>query len=156
MGLLAAAALTLVISQPALSGPPPDFAVRITYGLCWNESVDTARGVFTRVIRDGLVRRARFSLAKPARDRLYSLIAAANVFDYPTQFTPTLTGMAEPAPQFRVEIQDGGRHHVVVWTDYGSDTIEATRLRAMLVAVRQFFAELPPVKRLPLSQMVCL
>ena len=132
MSFLAAAALALVISQSSVSGPPPDFAVRITYGLCWNESVDTYRGLFTRIIRDRVVRRARISLAKPERARLYSLIVAADVFSYPTQFTPKLTGMTEPAPQFRIEIQSGGRHHVVVWTDYGSETVEATRLRAML------------------------
>ena len=154
--MLLTAALLLSLGQSVGAEASADFAVRITYGTCWNESVDTARRVFSRTIRYGVVRTARFTLTTEQQQRLHALVNGVGIFDYPTRFEPVLTTMTEPATDFTIEVRSGGRRHVVQWADYGAMSPEATRLRTMLREVREFFVALPSVQRLQATQIICL
>ncbi len=155
---LAAVAVLLALAQAPAGEPPKDFAVHIVFGQCWNESIDTAKGVFTRTIRPGISRTAQVELIPEHRRRLYALVVEADLFGYPATFEPTGATTVEelPASDFRIEVWSNGRHHVIEWVDHGSLQPDANRLRAMLRAVRALFLELPAVQRLPPSQMVCL
>src|SRR5690349_8350353 len=102
-----------LLGQAVTADVPPDFSVRIEYGLCKNESVDTATGVFSRTILSEEIRTARFTLTRNQRQRLYQLVNRAGIFDYPAEFKPALTFMSEPAPDYIIEVQNEGRRHVV-------------------------------------------
>ena len=154
--MLIATALVLAIGQGATAEVPPDFVVRISYGLCWNESVDTATGRFSRTIRDQVVRRAKLALSPDQRRRLFALVSTVDLFAYPQHFESPGAPMTEPAPDYTVEIRSSGRQHVVQWVDYGGSDAASVGLRAMLRAVREFLVALPSVQRLPASQIVCL
>ncbi len=156
MSYIAALSVVSVLAQPLGSAPPKDFAVRIVFGKCWNDSVDTRRQVFTRLILAEDVRTVRIQLSQEQRIQLYQAISAANLFDYPEQFIPPLTTISEPAPDYEIEVQSEGRRHVVRWQDHGSSSTEANSLRDMLIAVHELFTALPAVRRLPPSQMFCL
>jgi hypothetical protein len=146
----------LSIAQGGSAAVPADFTFRITSRSCPDESIDTATQMFSRTIRDGDVRKARVALTAEQRQRLNALVNGAGIFDYPARFEPPLTSMTEPATSFTIEVRGAGRRHVVQWTDYGSTSAEAMRLRAMLRDVREFFVALPSVRRLPASEIMCL
>lgn len=154
--MLIATALMLAIGQGATVEVPPDFVVRISYGLCWNESVDTATGRFSRTIRNRVVRRAKLALSPDQRRRLFALVSTVDLFAYPQHFESPGAPMTEPAPDYTVEIRSAGRQHVVQWVDYGASDAASVSLRAMLRDVRAFLVGLPSVQRLPASQIVCL
>jgi hypothetical protein len=155
---LAAVAVLLALTQAPAGEPPNDFAVHIVFGQCWNESVDTARRVFTRTIRPGVSRTARVELTPQHRRRLHALVVEADLFGYPPTFEPVGGTTVEVLPHsdFRIEVRSNGRSHVIEWVDHLSLHPDANRLRAMLRSVRALFLELPAVQRLPPSQMFCL
>ncbi len=156
MGLIATISFVGVLAQLLGPAPPGDFAVRIVFGQCWNDSVDTRRQVFTRRILPEDVRTVRIQLSEEQRTQLYQAISAVNLFDYPEQFTPPLSTMTEPASEYEIEVQSEGRRHMVRWQDYGSSAPEANRLRDLLIALHGIFTALPAVKRLPPSRIICL
>jgi hypothetical protein len=156
MIVLASTALLLALSQVATADAPSDFAIRIQYGLCWNESVDTARATFSRAIREGVVRHAKLHLASDHKRRLFDLVHSVDLFAYPPHYEPAAPMLVEPAPDYSIDVRMGGRRHVVQWVDYGSSNVEAVRLRTMLRAVRELLVALPSVQRLAASQMICL
>ena len=157
MKLTIVAAL-LIVAQSSTSEPPKDFALQIVFGQCWNEAIDTTQATFTRTVIPGESRTAKVSLSADQRRRLYALVVDASVFEYPRSFEPEGASMVEELPpsDFRIEVRSGGRHHIVEWLDRGSMHPEAVRLRALLRAVRELFAERPEVQQLPASRMICL
>ena len=120
--MLLVIALMLTMAQGATVEVPPDFLIRITYGLCWNESVDTTTGTFSRTIRDRVVRRAKLALTADQRRHLFALVSNVDMFVYPQRFEPAGAPMTEPAPDYTVEIRSAGRQHVVQWVDFDSRT----------------------------------
>ena len=157
MKLTIVAAL-LIVAQSSTSEPPRDFALQIVFGQCWNEAIDTTQATFTRTFSPAESRTVKVSLTAEHRRRLYALAVDADVFGYPRSFEPEGASMVEELPpsDFRIEIRSGGRNHIVEWLDRGSRRPEAVRLRSMLRAVRDLFAERPEVQRMPASRMVCL
>lgn len=155
---LAVVAALLQLTQSPTGEAPEDFALRIVFEQCWNESVDTTKGEFSRTIEPGHTRTARFELSVEQRRRLHALVVEADVFAYPRMFEPGDTSMVEelPPPAFHIEVRSGGRDHVVAWVDRGSRQASARRLRAMIRAIHALVVALPAVQRLPPSRMVCL
>ncbi len=64
MGYITAISLLGVLAQAPASAPPKDFALRIVFGQCWNDSVDTRRQVFTRAVLPDDVRTVPIQLSE--------------------------------------------------------------------------------------------
>lgn len=156
--MLALAAAWLIAAQSPAAEPPPDFWLKVTFGQCVNEAVDTARATFTRTLSPGESRTARVVLNAETRRRLYGMLVEANVWAYPQHFTPEDESRVEEiAPtDFTIEAHAQGRTTVVEWVDRGSMHPEAVRLRGFLRAVRDLFVAFPEVQVLPASRMICL
>lgn len=133
-----------------------DFQLRVAFDVCSNDAIDTARDEYVRTIRPGVTRSAHLNLSSAQHLRIQRLVEDVRLAEYPDEFTPPLTMMREPAPVYRIELRRNGRHHAVNWTDYGSTSAEAQRLRAMLDQLRELVLAIPAVQRLPKSEIFCL
>jgi len=156
--MLVIAAVWLIAAQSPAAEPPPDFWLKVTFGQCWNEAIDTTRSTFTRTLSPGESRTAHVELQTETRRRLYAMLVEAKVWAYPRHFTPEGESRVEEiAPSdFTIEVHGQGRTTVVDWVDRGSMHPEAVRLRGVLRAVRDLFAAFPEVQALPASRMICL
>ena len=156
--MMLAFAATVLIASQASTEPPLDFVLKIAFGQCWHESIDTTGSTFSRTVSQGETLTARVSLTPEHRRRLYALVVDADLWSYPRVFEPSgETGIEErPPSDFTIEAQAHGRRTVVQWVDRGSLQPEAVHLRAMIRAVRTLFAERPEAQRLPASRMICL
>ncbi len=156
--ILLAFAATVLIATQASTEPPRDFVLKIALGQCWNETIDTTGPTFSRTLSPGETLTATVSLMAEHRRRLYALVVDADLWGYPSVFTPAGETLVEEVPpsDFAIEAQANGRRTAVRWTDRGSMHPEAVRLRAMIRAVRAIFAERPEAQRLPASSMICL
>jgi hypothetical protein len=155
--MLAFVAMSLIATQ-ASPEPPSDFVLRVAYGRCWNETIDTTGPTFSRTLSPGETVAAEVPLTPEQHKRLYALVAASDIWGYPRLFESEGETMVEELPpsEFTIEVQANGRRTIVQWLDRGSMHPDAVRLRSMLRAVRELFAERPEVQRLPSSRMVCL
>lgn len=70
----------LIVAQSSTSEPPRDFALRIVFGQCWNEAIDTSQATFTRILSPGESRTVNVRLTTEHRRRLYGLVVDADVF----------------------------------------------------------------------------
>jgi hypothetical protein len=151
--LAPAVALTRGLVQDADAS---DFQLRVAFELCSNDVIDTVRNEYVRTIRPGVTRSARLNLTSAQHLRMQRLVADVRLTEYPDEFRPPLTMMREPGPVYRIELWLNGRHHAVKWTDYGSSSVEAQRLRTMLDQLRELVLAIPAVQRLPKSEILCL
>jgi len=156
--MVLAFAATVLIASQASTEPPGDFVLKIAFGQCWNETIDTTGPTFSRTLSPGETVTATVALTQEHRRRLYTLVVEAKVWEYPRVFEPAGETTVEELPpsDFTIEAQANGRRTVVQWLDRGSKHREAVRLRAMIRGVRALFAERPEAQRLPASRMVCL
>jgi hypothetical protein len=171
--LLTAAFLTL--GQAAT--PAADFSLRLEYGVCTTDVLDTFQSVFVRDL-GGRVPALSIPLMVPQRslDVAFQAIVAAQFFDYPTDFrtTPTsnctvtpnasggsavscsgISGFA-PADHYRLTVRNAGVTHTASWQDsIAPSTEQANRLRTMLHTIIEMIRGLPEVQGLPLAQVAC-
>lgn len=156
--MMLAFAATLLIASQGSTEPPSDFVLKVVFGQCWNETIDTTGPTFSRTLSPGDIVTAKLSLTAEHRRRLYAVVVGADVWGYPRSFEAAGGTMVEELPpsEFTIEVQANGRRTVVRWLDRSSMHPEAVRLRGMIRAVRELFAERPEVQRLPASRMVCL
>ena len=156
--MMLAFAATVLIASQASSEPPRDFVLKIALGQCWNETIDTSGPTFSRMLSPGETIAATVSLTPEHRRRLYSLVVEADLWGYPRVFKPAGESIIEELPpsDFTIEAEANGRRIFIQWLDRSSMHPEAVRLRGMIRAVRELFAERPEVQRLPAPRMVCL
>ena len=135
---------------------PADFAITFEGSMCSGESIDTAKGTYSREINPGQHVMARYTLDSAELSRLFEMATAADLLSYPEEFTPPLAGDMTPAPRYVITIRLGGRQHTVRWTDRGSSVPEAQRLRRFVREVYAYFLTIPEVAKLPEHQTFCL
>jgi hypothetical protein len=160
--LVAQAALLSVGSVSAQhAAPPGDFAIKLEFGLCSTDVIDTFDGIYVRDLGHGQKVPAQVSASSEEMDQLYAAMSAAKFFEFPADFKPHVDGITEPTPHYRLTVRAGGTTHTVSWTDWGwgsprTSPPEAQRLRELLDKIIKTYSELPAVQNLPHSEMICV
>lgn len=135
---------------------PPDFALRLIGGLCSGDSIDTFEATYTRHIDGERKASARFELTPSEQQHLYQLVTAVGLSGYPEYFNPPSSSVTIPSPVHVITIRLTGVEHTVRWTDIGSRSPDAVRLRGFIDDVRAFFRDRPEIRRLPKQEAFCM
>jgi len=150
-------AALLVATLAAQTGQAPsDFALKLIGGLCAGDTIDTFEGTYTRHIDGERTASARFELAPSEQQRLYQLVTAVDLAAYPEYFNPASSSVTIPSPVHVITIRRAGVEHTVRWTDIGSRSPEAVRLRGFIRDLRAFFRDRPEIRRLPKQEAFCM
>jgi hypothetical protein len=138
--------------------PPADFALRLSYGVCTRDVLDTFKGIF---VRDMGSREPALSipLVFPGESlrMIYTDVVAAKFSDYPEVFRVPGLGI-QPEMHYTLETRISGVGHVVTWSDgrIMPSTSEADRLRHLFTEIISIVDNHPDVKRLPQAKVHCL
>jgi hypothetical protein len=136
---------------------PSDFAIRMEYGRCSTDVLDTFNGVFVRDMgaRDPAVS-IPVVLSGESMSAIYREVVAAEFFNYPAEFRVHGTSEFGPAMHYRLQVRSGGTTHIVTWTDgTGPSTPEANRLRVLFTTMVKLITDQSDVKRLPVARIAC-
>jgi len=143
---------------------PDDFAIHFEFGLCWRDIVDTRSD---RYIRDlatapGATRTVPLRLSDAQRRQLVAWVAESRFFELPVELDSSEAKNGTileriPSESFVIDIRRSGVRHQVKFDDTGDSTSDAVlRVRTLVQRLKQFFTELPQVKRLPEPAVGCL
>jgi len=158
---LALAVLVLIICYPPsgnrVAAQAEDFGFRFEVGDCLPEKFDSFSGAFSKKLGVDPAASATFrlSLTDAQMRMIYQTIQDIRFFDYPSQYLGVPEGVKEvtvttPADTYRLEVRNNGVVHVVVWRDaYKPVTVEADRLRALLLTITGFIHDRPELRQLP-------
>jgi hypothetical protein len=160
--LLVQIALVTLAGAPSVRTPAPgDFAIKLEFGLCSTDIIDTFDGIYIRDLGHEQKARAQMFASREETEQIYAAVSGAQFFDFPADFKPREDSLTEPTPHYRLTVRAGGRTHTVSWTDWGwgsprASAPEAQRLRELLEHIIKTYSDLPAVKNLPHSEMICL
>ena len=135
---------------------PGDFSLRLEFGICTTDVIDTFKGEYVRDLGNGETISTRVSLSKTQTAKLYDLVNQAGFFDYPLVFRPQGSAGFEPHDHYRLEVRNGGATHSVSWDEGDSTSSDAQRFRDLLRGVIRVFSEMPAVRALPHAKVLCL
>jgi hypothetical protein len=155
VGLLLGAIMPSTVA--GLHQAPSDFAIRVEYGRCSTDVLDTFNEVFVREMggRSPAVS-IPVVLSAESMSAIYRDVVAAEFFSYPSEFRVHGTSEFGPAMHYRLQVRSEGGTHIVTWTDgTGPSTPEANRLRDLLTRMVKLITDQSDVKRLPLARGAC-
>jgi hypothetical protein len=106
-------------ARTATSAVPGDFGLRLEFGACTTDVIDT----FTsRYVRDVGTRAGKFEtrvvISGRERAALFRSVKTADFFSYPSQFRPP-SRPVEPSATYRFFVRASGVSHSVEWVDGG-------------------------------------
>jgi hypothetical protein len=136
---------------------PGDFALRLEFGICTTDVIDTFKGTYVRDLGTGRKVSTHVTVSKALNAELHDLVTQAAFFDYPLVFRPHGNGGHEPYDFYRLKVRDAGVTQSVTWDDVMDSTLpEAERFRDLVRHVIRVFREMPAVKALPQQRIGCL
>lgn len=161
--VLAAFALTVHLVAYAQTDV---FTLRFEYRPCGpiiTEQLDTAAGAFTANLGGDPPRTVsvRMSLSRDQMITIRKAVHDIGFFGYVSPFFGVPTGVYEvttisPAPSYRLEVREAGTAHAVSWLDQSRpSSIQADRLRDLMLKIRAFIHDQPEFKRLPAPAVAC-
>jgi hypothetical protein len=151
----------LAAPQPA-TVVPKDFAIRVEFGLCWRDIVDTRRDTYIRDLANGTTRTVRLRLSQAQRRQLVEWVTESGFFELPGELDAAVEKDGVITERilyetFAITVHDSGRLHQVTFHDNGDATSDAVvRIRTLAERLSRFFTQLPQVKRLPQPAVGCL
>jgi hypothetical protein len=137
--------------------PAGDFGFRFEVGDCLTEKFDTFSGVFSKNLGGTPARSvtAQFTLTDAQMRTIYQTVEKVRFFDLTSPFKGVPPGLNEvttfsPANTYRLEVQNGGVVHTVVWKDGTKPTTkQADQLRALFSMIAGFIHDHPDFRLLP-------
>jgi hypothetical protein len=155
VGLLLGAIVPSTVA--GLRQAPSDFAIRLEYGRCSTDVLDTFNGVFVREMGgQNPAVSIPVVLSDESMSAIYRDVVETEFFSHPTEFGVHGTSESGPAMHYRLQVRSGGATHIVTWTDgTGPSTPEANRLRDLLARMVKLITDQSDVKRLPLARVAC-
>ena len=139
------------------SAVPGDFALRLKFGVCTTDVIDTFKGEYVRDLGMGRTVSAPVSISNTQTAELYGLVTQTSFFDYPSIFQPQGNSFHEPYERYNLEVRAANVTHSVTWNDAeASGAPDAQRLRELLRRVIQMFRDMPPVQSLPRPEVICV
>lgn len=137
--------------------PPRDFALRLEYGTCTTDVIDTFSGEYARDLGDGHIANAPFRLTRAQATQLHRLVVSSGILSYPGTYRPAGQLAVEPHEHFRLVVRSRGATHAVAWDDiYHAVDLASSRLRETLYEIIGVIVRIPAVKRLPAPNVSCL
>ena len=156
MQTLALSTVLLAMSAAVQGQAPPDFGLRLTFGCAIPDVLDTFNGTYTRTMSKG-GRTAKITISSGLKDQLFNLVNETRFFETPEHVSGL--GLCEPTSAYLLHVKSGGRVHEVRWDDCHSgepDTDEGRRMRALAEGVVAPSAAMRSVRRLPMSDLICM
>jgi len=142
-----------------------NFDFTFSYGSCDTNTLDTFKNTFSKDMHTTPLSFVTISLTLTARekDRIFSNMAAIDLFEYPSSFTVAVRpGEAvtriTPATTYRLLVRNGKVMKTLRWRDAIIEPTnqQARRLRGLMVINQNIIMSHPEVKKLPRPKAFCV
>jgi hypothetical protein len=140
-----------------------DFDLRFEIGDCYWHILDTASGIYQRIVQGELVVELPFVLSETERATIRDKLTAMDFFSYPAHFTvpvPTdgIVRQVQPSYTYKLIVYSADKTHTVEWIDDQPDSLDppAQRLRELFRFLRGLLGQRPEMQALPTPGVVCV